>query len=224
MGLTMRRRPGWPPPFRGAERVRRSVSNQTVSELMETSAVVFYVKQHIAPEGAQVTESKALFDVDGGKCREVDIVVDYIIGDDPVVISVEVTARTSRRADLPWVESILKKHERMPTGRLVLVSWSGFTKAALQTVERQGDRVAAVTPERIENAQATDVHLQQVQAPTDNVTLLVREEKGLVSFSGVPLRTAIYQAESGEEAGTIEELVNRVLNKSGEQLKGLARS
>src|SRR5215207_11367757 len=42
------------------------------------------------------------------------------LGDEPVTISIEVKAE-KRRMGAPWVESMLRKHERRPTDKLVLV-------------------------------------------------------------------------------------------------------
>ena len=63
----------------------------------EHQAVVFFVKKHIAPPDAIVTESKLLTDVSTGEKREVDIVIEFTSADEEVVISVEVT-NTKRRA------------------------------------------------------------------------------------------------------------------------------
>ena len=88
--------------------------------------MIYYVKRHYAPPEVEVTESKMMTDRDTGEQREVDIVMEGTIGDEPVVISIEVSTGTRPKGS-PWVESMLSKHDRMPTNRLVLVSWSGFS-------------------------------------------------------------------------------------------------
>ncbi len=83
--------------------------------------MIYYVKRHYAPPEVEVTESKMMTDRDTGEQREVDIVMEGTIGDEPVVISIEVSTGTRPKGS-PWVESMLSKHDRMPTNRLVLVS------------------------------------------------------------------------------------------------------
>lgn len=64
-----------------------------------------------------------------GEMREVDIVAKATVGSYDLFISVECRDH-KRSADVTWVESMAKKHESLPTSKLVLWSRSGFTKAA----------------------------------------------------------------------------------------------
>ena len=78
----------------------------------------------------EVTESEMLLDSVTGQNREVDIVAKRTVMEHQVVLSVE--CRDHRRAaDVTWIESMAKKHEHLPTSKLVLWSHSGFTRPAL---------------------------------------------------------------------------------------------
>lgn len=81
-------------------------------------------------EGWKVQESAMLRDSITGEMREVDVVATTSYGNYNISISVECRDH-KRPADVTWVESMAKKHESLPTSKLVLWSRSGFTKAAI---------------------------------------------------------------------------------------------
>jgi hypothetical protein len=108
-------------------------------------AIVHLVRQHYAGPGVTVTESKFLPDPDGDE-REVDIVVEAEADGDPVVISLEVNQK-GRPASVEWVEQQIRKHSRLPTNKLVLISRAGFTRKALTTVALENGKVEAIQPE-----------------------------------------------------------------------------
>ena len=86
---------------------------------------------------SRVTESAMLIDSVTGKKREVDGLIEVPAGPRILLIGVEVSAK-GRPADIIWVEQMLKKHERLPTNRLVLVSRAGFTEDALEKARIEG--------------------------------------------------------------------------------------
>ena len=77
-----------------------------------------------------VTESEMLQDSVTGSLREVDVVAKQLLMGHQLVLSVECRDHV-RSADVTWVEAMAKKHEHLPTSKLVLWSRSGFTSAAL---------------------------------------------------------------------------------------------
>jgi hypothetical protein len=178
-------------------------------------AVVYYIKKHLAPPDAEVTESKMLVDLDSGEEREVDVVVEGRVGDDPVVVSVEVQAR-QRRAGSPWVDEMITKHSRMPTNRLVLVSWSGFTGPARRKVDRQGGRVVALTPDVEPNATVPLLFYQELTTRPERASLLIENGGERSWVSEVPINANLY-GEPEHEAFlcTLVDLVNRFLNARG---------
>lgn len=79
--------------------------------------------------GWTVSESVLLPDGITGEPREVDVVARATVAGYDIYISVECRDH-QRTADVTWVESMAKKHEHLPTSKLVLWSRSGFTKSA----------------------------------------------------------------------------------------------
>lgn len=78
----------------------------------------------------KVEESYMFTDLVTGEKREVDIVAQATVATYPIFLSIECRDH-SRPADVLWIEGAAKKHEHLPTSKLVLWSRSGFTKAAV---------------------------------------------------------------------------------------------
>ena len=97
--------------------------------------LILHIHRTLAGD-ATVTESELLADHRHGGTREVDVVLRSTVAGHSIIVSVEATS-AARPADVEWVEQMLKKHESLPTNRLVLVSESGFTERAL-TVANAG--------------------------------------------------------------------------------------
>ena len=85
----------------------------------EFQQLVFLVKKVLSPTTATVTESKLLTDLQTGDEREVDVCIEAELGGHPVVLCIECRDH-KRQADVTWVEQMLSKHQRLPTGTLVL--------------------------------------------------------------------------------------------------------
>jgi hypothetical protein len=103
-------------------------------------AIVRLVREHLAQPGVTITESKFLRDAVLRIDREVDVVIEGEFDGEPVVVSIEVNER-GRRAGLPWVQEMIRKHRNLPTNRLILLSKAGFTSPALQQVATEAGRV-----------------------------------------------------------------------------------
>jgi hypothetical protein len=95
----------------------------------------------------KVTESEMLVDLVTGQTREVDIVAKRTLMEHQLVLSVECRDH-KRAADVTWVEALAKKHEHLPTSKLVLWSRSGFTQQALL-------KAKALKIDTVSHAQAT---------------------------------------------------------------------
>jgi hypothetical protein len=87
--------------------------------------LIYVIKQNLADD-AEVKESKLLRDLVTGAEREVDVCIKKPVGGHLVTISVECRDR-ERPAHVGWVEEMIKKHERLPTNVLVLVSAGGLS-------------------------------------------------------------------------------------------------
>lgn len=145
--------------------------------------------------------------------REVDIVIEGDLDGEPIVISIEVIEH-NRPAPLPWVQQQIEKHRHLPTNRLVLISKSGFSRAALVAVSKEGGRVEAVQP----NVATTDDSLViksllstwMSYNPTACNLHLRPPAGGQLTVSGDP-KTDIYD-QSGALLGPLAYLVQDVLS------------
>ncbi len=176
-------------------------------------AIVYYVKEHVAGPTATVTESKEMFDTDSQTMREVDIVVEDRVGDDDVVISVEVRDH-QRRQGTPFVEAMLAKHARMPTNKLLLVSWSGFSEPAKRKAEAKGGSLILLTPERLDNATVPPLFLDEMTTTSSEVSVVTMRPNGeLAKAKGLPSNARLYDA-AQKDVGTVGDLVNLLIQRS----------
>jgi hypothetical protein len=98
--------------------------------------LVAAVHEHVGP-GWVVTESRMLKDSCTGQFREVDVVLDGEAAGYPMLVSIEARDR-GRVADVNWVEAMAKKHDDLPTDKLVLWSRTGFSKNAAAKAQALG--------------------------------------------------------------------------------------
>ena len=113
----------------------------------EKQQVIEMLKKLLAPQGCIVTPSKMLLDCELNELREVDVVAEMTVDGHLFAQSFEVVGR-GRPMDITWVDGMIRKHETLPTDRLYLVSWSGFTEAAL----KRAQATAKVFPVTVEPA------------------------------------------------------------------------
>jgi hypothetical protein len=107
------------------------------------------VQKHVA-DNAIVEESVLLEDRLIGAKREVDVVIRSKVAGHELVLAFE-AAKMGRPADVKWVEQQIKKHEHLPTDKVVLISDSGFSKNARNLAEKLG--AIPLTPEDISEPQ-----------------------------------------------------------------------
>jgi hypothetical protein len=176
-------------------------------------AVIYYVKEHVAGPTATVTESKELFDADSQTMREVDIVVEDRVGDDDIIVSVEVRDH-KRRQGTPFVDEMSAKHARMPTNKLLLVSWSGFSEPAHRKAIAKGGSLVLLTPERLDEASVPPLFVDEMTTTPSEVQVLAAGADGdLVKARGVPGNARLYDA-ARNDVGTIADLVNLLIQRS----------
>ncbi len=135
--------------------------------------IVYLARSQLAGTHAVVTESKLLLDADTGANREVDVYIEGDLAGDHVTIGVEVIEH-SRPATVQWVEQQLRKHERLPINKTVLVSWSGFTRAALAKVQATQGKAIAVTPEHRPLTEPLTLHCESFRLTAREVIAVVR--------------------------------------------------
>ena len=76
--------------------------------------------------------------------REVDVVVEAKVGEHELIVGLECVEH-GRPADVSWVETMVGKHQHLPTDRLLLVSSSGFSRQAMILAASEG--IDIMTPE-----------------------------------------------------------------------------
>ena len=165
-------------------------------------------------EGWKVDESHMFTDLVTGEQREVDIVAETIVGTYPIFLSIECRDH-SRPADVLWIEGVAKKHEHLPTSKLVLWSRSGFTKAAAL-------KASALKIEAISQAEAVQTDWArlarqlvggQVQHVTPSYTAFIDVNPP----EGEPRRLeqvedAAWYIGDGTQVGTVKALIQFIAN------------
>jgi Restriction endonuclease len=97
-------------------------------------------------------ESAMVPDATAGTDREVDVLIKAEVAGEEITVAVEATA-LGRKLDLPGVQALIKKHEKLGTSQLIIVSESGFTEPA--------DREIKATP-IVSGYQPTDLKNPQL--------------------------------------------------------------
>jgi hypothetical protein len=119
----------------------------------EKQQIIEMLKRMTAPAGCRVRTSSFLRGAQDIP-REVDVVVECDVDGQVFTQSFEVLGK-SRPATLEWVEQMIQKHAELPTDRLFLVSWSGFSKNAM-AVAKSRPGVIPVVPLTIEHGRSSD--------------------------------------------------------------------
>lgn len=94
--------------------------------------VIKTVYEHQADQ--PVEESKMLEDSQIDAEREVDVLITDEVAGEVVTVGVEITAQ-SRPLQLPAVQAMIRKHQKLGTSRVVIVSRSGFTGTARREID-----------------------------------------------------------------------------------------
>jgi len=149
---------------------------------------------------ATVEESAMLRQRTTGESREVDVVLRSKVGSHDVVVSIEARA-SARKADLPWVESMLGKHAELPTSKLVLVSANGFTRPARRHAEAKG--AIAVAPADLAGNHAghqfidalESLKAEEVTVELKHMVMTAHRPNGETLRVRVPLNMNVYAAD-----------------------------
>ena len=171
--------------------------------------VIALLRRLLAKETCAVTESAMLQDARTGLQREVDIVMECDIGDVQVTVSFEVIDH-KRKANILWVEQMLKKHEALPTNKLVLVSWSGFTTNARKLA---GSEPNILLIEVQESEQTKRLYLDSVALTMERVLLTIMTPAGQAIRTSIEPETALFDSTGAERPGGAYVLVLGWLNQ-----------
>ena len=155
--------------------------------------------------GAKVTEPALVKDRVTGEEREVDVLIEGVVGGYPMTIGVEVNEK-SKPASGTWVEAQRGRYQDLPIDKLVLVSRKGFYKPAL--VKAAAHRIDALT---IEEALDNDWNAWAKRESTGifsllniNFTCSARVERtGSHELLSVPLDASLRIGPSRLSAGSI---------------------
>lgn len=135
--------------------------------------------------------------------REVDVVIRGRVNEIDVVISFEVVDY-SRKADVQWVEGKLKKNEHLPTDKLMLVSWKGFTEGAKRLAASRPD-IVLMAPKPVPAGQPRSLMLyaDTIKFTLDRATLDLTTSSGEARrVTGFTMDTSLYDGD-GNDVGSL---------------------
>jgi hypothetical protein len=177
-------------------------------------AVVYFVQRHLAPD-ATVTESAQLRDRVTGQNREVDVLITADLAGQSTHISIECRKR-SRKDHVSWVEEMRAKHDDLSTDQLVLVSATGFSKAAAVKARHYG--IETFTPGQ---PVADDGPLARLRHPSVETRDLTIKDlialRGTFEVDGQSHTTTLTMnhvmfAADGAQLGLLADLVTSTMN------------
>jgi hypothetical protein len=188
--------------------------------------VVGILHEHAAP-GAEVTEPAMLPHQITGEDREVDVVIAIEAAGYKVVVSVEARAR-GRKADSPWVESMLGKHLDLPTSKLVLVSESGFYKPARDLALAKG--ALPLAPEDLDPGDPALAILRGLPAlwpkqvaltPQTAALEVLTPDGGLIRIADADPAEMLIFSEAGAAIGTVTDYFGTVFDQRFPELAAM---
>lgn len=177
--------------------------------------LIYLVRVNLA-DGAKVTESKMMRDRLTKRFREVDVVIEGMVGHQPVVVAIE--CRDHKRvADVTWIDMMKTKHDRLNTHALLLASRMGFTPEAKDVAEKYGIELFSL--EDIETADIPamlgpdgSLWLKSVSVTTEKVTARVAQSGDLAVETVVTSPDNILYLQDETELCQVRELVDRLLH------------
>ena len=92
--------------------------------------LIFLINKQLADHAA-VSESVLLLEINSGRKREVDIVIEGDVAGYHAVIGIECTG-SKRKVSATLMEQLYQKHQNLKTNKVVVVSRAGFTAQALE--------------------------------------------------------------------------------------------
>lgn len=103
----------------------------------ELEILIAKIEQSALPDDANIESPGIVVDKITNQMREVDILVEYIIGTTPIKIAFECRDRKSSQ-DSQWIEQIASKLKDTELDKIVVVSSSQFTGPALTKAKHYG--------------------------------------------------------------------------------------
>lgn len=176
--------------------------------------LVYLVRVNLA-DGAKVTESKMMRDRLTKRFREVDVVIEGHVGQQPVVVAIE--CRDQKRvADVTWVDMMKAKHDRLDTHALLLASRMGFTPEAKDVAAKYG--IELFTMEDLDTAgipailgPGSSLWLKSVSVTAQKVTARVAQVGDLAVETVATSPDNLLYLHDGAELCQVRELVDGLL-------------
>ncbi len=165
-------------------------------------------------EGWKIQESHMFVDLVTGDQREVDIVAQTVWGTYPIFLSIECRDH-ARPADVLWIEGVAKKHEHLPTSKLVLWSRSGFTKGA--ALKARALKIETVSQADALGADWARLARELIGGQVRHVIPSYTAFIDVYASEGEPRRleqvdSASWYKGDGTKAGTVQALVEFIAN------------
>jgi hypothetical protein len=168
---------------------------------------------HLSSGDAVVRESVELMEIVSGDAREVDVVALGEVAGHGTAVGIE-CRDWKRKQDVQWVEQADNKFKDLGANVKVLVSSSGFTKAALEKATRYGIKTitpGGVTPEfvgKVVNSAEQIQYHHWVNLPLKAEVVVTRD--GVTQQQELPGNVPVLLAD-GLQASLFEDLVNHVM-------------
>jgi hypothetical protein len=167
------------------------------------------IEMQLAPIGAVVTESKLIKEKSSDTEREVDIAIESNVGQHNVLIAIECRDR-SRPANLEWIDGLIGKYRDLPVEKVVAVSRSGFTKAAIRKAEEVNISTvaleSAIEAKLIPNRQGRVIPIKYPEHDPPDFHLCLHKEnfERLGDYAGDPKRGNVHNPDGGSEGPLVE--------------------
>ncbi|EXI87720.1 MAG: hypothetical protein AW12_02028 [Candidatus Accumulibacter sp. BA-94] len=176
--------------------------------------LIYLVRVNLA-DGAKVTESKMMRDRLTKRFREVDVVIEGVVGHQPVVVAIE--CRDHKRvADVSWIDMMKAKHDRLDTHALLLASRMGFTPEAKDVAMKYG--IELFSMEDIETADIPamlapggSLWIKSVSVTAEKVTARVAQLGNLADETVATSPDNLLYLQDETELCLLRELVDRLL-------------
>jgi hypothetical protein len=176
--------------------------------------LIYLVRVNLS-DGAKVTESKMMRDRLTKRFREVDVVIEGLVGQQPVVVAIECRDH-KRAADVTWIDMMKAKHDRLNTHALLLASRVGFTPEAKDVAEKYGIELFSLEDIEIADIPALlgpegTLWVKSVSVSAEKVTVRVAQVGSLAVETVATNPDHLLYLKDETELCQLRELVDRLL-------------
>ena len=135
----------------------------------ELERLVEEIERCLLPSGFEVALNQSAFNAEGDQIAEFDIVISGRLGSSQVKWLIECRDRPSRgSAPVSWIEQLVTRKARFNFDKVIAVSTTGFSSAAIELADASGISLRSV--QRLTDI-ATDFNIQEIQYYAHQVTI-----------------------------------------------------